>query len=270
MTLVASWIAVDTHGPSAIYLASDSRLTWGTNLVYEHCRKVFVCLNSPDIFAYCGDVLFPSIVLNQIVLLADHGILFEPTASCEDRSIAVRKMLSALIKKYPSWATVMKDSCEIIHASREISGEFFVRSYKWTKSTADWIVKPITLTTESDKIHVIGSGKDQFEEHYRKQWKASNAKTSRALFHAFIDTLTYNKDPYCGGPPQLVGLYRGKYNSRFFGIPYGGRRYLHGVGVDGLANLNCIEWRNELFEVCDGVTMLLKDKAQRQPNAVAR
>lgn len=270
MTLVASWIAVDTHGPSAIYLASDSRLSWNTELVYDHCRKVFGCQNSPDIFAYCGDVLFPSIVLNQIVLLADHGMLFNPADSCENRSIAVKRMLNVALKAYPNQSEVMKESCEIIHASREEKGRFFVRSYKWKKSMGDWVSTPIELTPESDKIRVIGTGSKFFEENYELQWKAENAKTSRALFHAFIDTLAESRDNSCGGPPQLVGLFRGKFNSRFFGITYGGKRYLHGVCVDNLSNLNGVDWRNELFEVCDGETMALKAKARRQPNAVVR
>ena len=48
------------------YIASDSRITWGNNDIFDYCKKVFTCKQFPEIFGYCGDVLFPSIVLSQI------------------------------------------------------------------------------------------------------------------------------------------------------------------------------------------------------------
>ena len=94
---------------------------------------------------------------------------------------------------------------------------------------------------------------------------SENQKTSRALFHCFTDTLTNIKDKYCGGAPQLVGLYRIG-NARHYGIIHEKKRYFQGVQIDNLINFDKIEWRNELFEICDGNTMNIKDYAQRQPN----
>lgn len=270
MTLVVAWIAVDTHGPSSIYLASDSRVSWGTYDHFDHGRKVFGCTKSPDIFAYCGDVLFPSIVLNQIVDIADSGVLFSPSDSCEVRFQAIFKKLVELFNLYPHFKpTIMDDSFEVIHAARDAKGEFFIRSMKWTRANKRWCCTQIGLGKDSDKLHVTGTGKDEFLLQYDFQWGAANAKTSRALFHAFIDTLSNIKDPYCGGPPQLVGLYRGIGNARFYGITYSDARYLHGVKIGPQGNFTNFEWRNEFFERCDGITMSRNEKAQKQPNARA-
>jgi hypothetical protein len=80
MTLLVSWVGVDTHGPSSVYIASDSQISWGTLAKFNFGRKVFAFSKWPDILGYCGDVLFPSIALNQIVELADAGVRTSPPA----------------------------------------------------------------------------------------------------------------------------------------------------------------------------------------------
>jgi hypothetical protein len=67
MTLLVSWAGVDTHGTASAYIAADSRISWGNPAVFDHGRKVYALRSSPDILGYCGDVLFPAIVLSQIV-----------------------------------------------------------------------------------------------------------------------------------------------------------------------------------------------------------
>jgi hypothetical protein len=66
MTLLVSWIGVDPHGTSSAYIAADSRVSWGDVANFDHGRKVFAFRHSPDILGYCGDVLFPTMVLSQI------------------------------------------------------------------------------------------------------------------------------------------------------------------------------------------------------------
>ena len=41
MTLLVSWIGVDTHGPGSIYIAADSRISWTSGITYNYGRKVF-------------------------------------------------------------------------------------------------------------------------------------------------------------------------------------------------------------------------------------
>ena len=67
MTMLASWIGVDTHGATSAYIVSDSRFCWGNNMTYDYGKKVFASKKYPEIFGYAGDVLFPSVVLSQII-----------------------------------------------------------------------------------------------------------------------------------------------------------------------------------------------------------
>ncbi|WP_353100852.1 hypothetical protein [Myroides odoratus] len=268
MTLLASWLGVDSRKPSSIYIMSDSRISWSTKAKFDYGKKVFGCKNSPDIFGYCGDVLFPSIVLNQIVEIADQGLLFKDDWNCEQKSQAIIEKLIQSFKNYPSEvAGITSDSIQIIHCSRDKDNNFYAEKINWNKSSNKWTVETEEFKDHSDKLFIAGSGKKEFLEKYKKYWVSSNKKTSRALFHCFTDTLSDIKDKFCGGAPQLVGLYR-KDNAISFGIIYNKKRYFQGVQVDNLSNFEKIEWRNELFEVCDGQTMKIKDKAQKQPNVL--
>ena len=270
MTLIAAFVGVDGKKPrpkrASIYILSDSRISWGKTNKFEFGRKVFGCKKSPDIFGYCGDVLFPSIVLNQIVDIADQGILFENGWTCEQKFQAVIKMLIGAFNKYPKEvSTITAETLQIIHASRDDERNFFCQKMVWKKSTNTWTGEKVEFKDHSDKLFVLGSGKIEFMEKFKFYAESENQKTSRAVFHCFIDTLNEIKDPYCGGAPQLVGLYRNE-NARFFGVIHQGKRYLHGVQVDDLINLDRVEWRNELFEVCNGKTMEVIEGAKRQPN----
>jgi len=263
MTLLASWIAVDSRKPSSIYIISDSRIKWQGGQKFDYVKKVFGCKNSPDIFGYCGDVLFPLIVLNQLVDIADQGLLFQDNWTCEEKSQAVIDKLIQSFNNYPQENTT--NSLQIIHCSRDDKANFYCKKIRWTKDTKTWTGETVNFDNYSDKLFVVGSGANEFIEKYKKYWESENKKTSRALFHCFTDTLSDIKDNYCGGAPQLVGLYRIG-NARFYGIIYKEKRYFQGVQIDNLINLNSIEWRNELFEICNGDTMKIKDSAQRQPN----
>lgn len=273
MTLVASFIGVDCKypkpKPASIYILSDSRISWGGTIKFDYGRKVFGCRNSPDIFGYCGDVLFPSIVLNQIVDIADHGLLFEPSWNCEQKFQAFTNKLIQSFKNYPASASVMDKTFQIIYASRDQEQNFFCKKMEWWKTTNKWTTDVIEFKDHSDKLFILGSGRTEFLEKFKRYAESENQKTSRAVFHCFTDTLDNIKDVYCGGAPQLVGLYRIG-NARFFGIINKGKRYLHGVEVDDLINLNNVEWRNNLWEVCDGNTMEIKKSAKRQPNPLLR
>jgi hypothetical protein len=59
MTTIVTWAAVDTHGVSSIYIASDSRISWGATTVWDSGRKTFASQDCPFVFGYWGDVLFP-------------------------------------------------------------------------------------------------------------------------------------------------------------------------------------------------------------------
>jgi hypothetical protein len=274
MTLLASFIGVDCKfpkpKPGSIYILADSRISWGDRAKFDYGRKVFGCKNSPDIFGYCGDVLFPSIVLNQIVDIADQGLLFENNWTCKEKFQAVIDKVIQIFNSYPKEVeNITTDTLQIIHASRDENQNFFCQKMVWSKSTQKWKGETVEFKDHSDKLFILGSGKLEFLEKFKDYAEGDNQKTSRAVFHCFTDTLKNIKDKYCGGAPQLVGLYR-KDNAKFFGIIHENKRYLHGVQVDDLINFNNVEWRNDLFEVCDGTTMKRKKNAQQQPNLLLK
>jgi hypothetical protein len=102
MTLLVSWISIDTHGPAAVYIAADSRISWGTDAKFDYGRKVFAFRSYPDVVGYCGDALFPSMVIAQLVEMADNGLLFTGSRSCKDRFEAFKEKLVQQCHRYPS------------------------------------------------------------------------------------------------------------------------------------------------------------------------
>jgi hypothetical protein len=268
MTLLVSWVGVDTHGPSSVYIAADSRISWGTAAQYDHGRKLFACRNSADIFGYCGDVLFPSIVLAQIIEMADSGLLFDPDDDPVLRSDAVTQKLKHQFATYPRDVSGMNvNSLDVLHASRRKEGpEFECRLLTWTRA-AGWRSDAVTLPTHSDVLFARGSGARDFTQRYNAYQKGPNADTSRSVFHCFCDSLLNSSLPSVGGAPQLVGLIRKPESvGQQFGVISSSQRYLLGACVDELMNFDRIEWRNELFEICDGKTCQRKPRAQPQPN----
>ncbi len=270
MTLLLSWLGVDSRGPASIYIASDSRISWGNSCTWDYGRKVFGFKNHPDILGYCGNVLFASQVLSQIIDIGDEGLLFDSKASCKEKFEAIKEKIIQIFKFYPD--NIKGDSLVILHASRDSNVSkyskqlFFCHKIEWERSKG-WSGKPAKFNDYSDTLLVLGSGKNEFLKKFKEYQKSKNQKTSRAVFHCFCDTLSSIKDKYCGGVPQLVDLYRIG-NSKNFGIIKSKKRYLLGVNITNLTNFNNIEWRNELFEVCDGNTMERFPEAQKQPNPV--
>lgn len=207
MTLLASWVSIDSRRPAAIYIMSDSRISCGNTAKFDFARKVFACKNSTDNFRYCGDLLFPSIVLGQLVDIIDLGVLLKPAATCEQKFEIVFSELVRLFKVYPKNAGITSDALEIIHACRDPNQNFFARKMRWEKHTGLWKASSVTFDDYSNKLFIAGSGAREFNEKFKGYLLSENKKTSRALFHCFWDTLKNIKDRYCGGAPQMVVRY---------------------------------------------------------------
>src|SRR5680860_817318 len=81
MTLIISWVGVDDNKegkkPASLYIASDSRYSWGNSAKYDYGIKVFGSSRFPEIFGFCGDVLIPSIILGQLLPQIDLIIIFK-------------------------------------------------------------------------------------------------------------------------------------------------------------------------------------------------
>ncbi len=273
MTLLVSWIGVDTHGTASAYIAADSRVSWGHAANYDHGRKVFALQHSPDILGYCGDVLFPMMVLSQVTEMTDRGLFFPENASCKERFELIKEKLVHQFDKYPKMVRgIVSDVFQIIHISRDLEDnlKFECRLIEWSRSKG-WSGKEIKMPENSDILFVLGSGANEFRDNYKRYNEGPDKGTSRSVFHCFCDTLFNIKDIACGGAPQLVGVYRKPGSSAItFGIIIDKIRYYLGTQLDNNVDLKCIEWRNDLFEICEGKTMRKMMNAQSQPDFLRR
>jgi hypothetical protein len=237
--------------------------------MYDYGRKVFAFKNSPDILGYCGDVLFPSMVLSQIVEMADSGLLFSAKAPCNAKFNAIRQKLKYQFASYPHEVeSITSDTLEILHASRDPTNNklFQCNLLRWTRSSG-WTDIAVDLPPNSGPLFVRGQGGPEFTENFEKYRGGPNARTSRSVFHCFCDSLFNTKIPTVGGAPQLAGVIRKPDSGGiYYGVMANGRRYHLGTRIDELENFDRLVWRNELFEICDGRTGKRKVDAQPQPN----
>lgn len=271
MTLLVSWLGVDSRGPASAYIASDSRISWGNLGAFDYGKKVFAFNYYPDILGYCGDVLFPSIILSQIVEMGDSGILFGPECTSKQRFEIIKERIIQAFFKYPHHLNGVVDDLQIIYISRDLNNkDFFCHTIEW-KRDAGLNFRNVTLPKESNVLFCLGSGAREFKENYKRYQEGPNKATSRNVFHCFCDTLFNIQDRYCGGAPQLVGVYRKPGSG---GIKYGiireKKRYFYGAEVYKLSSYDNIEWRNDLFERYDGLSMHRKDGAMEQPDCLRR
>lgn len=266
MTLITSWIGVDDkkEGKSiaSIYIASDSRYTWGNAEKYDYGIKVFGSTRYPEIFGFCGDVLFPSIVFGQMIPQIDSGLILNDTDSGEIKNRKVFDFINSSLESYPKG--YLSGTFTLLHATR-INKEF--KCYKTSyNSNKKLINKEIILPRFSTKIFSGGSGKDEFDANLLiwESQRHNDHRTSRGVYHCLVKTLKEIKDPNTGGLPQIVGLYRNK-NSRLFGIIEDEKKYIYGKVSSEDINSTRVEWRNENFERMNPETLKIIEGAQRQP-----
>ena len=273
MTLLVCWVGIDTHGPSSLYMAADSRIFWKAPAHFDYGRKVFAFTKWPDVLGYCGDVLFPSIALNQIVDLADAGLLFVSDFSPKQKFQAIVDKLNDLFRAYPALhAGLEENSLSVVHGSRDTTNNknFFSHTIKWSKKQG-WHGEECPMPAASGVLFALGSGAADFEENYSRYESGPTKGTSRAVFHCFCDTLAKSTEPTIGGAPQLVGIIRKPHTSATtFGVIHKGRRTFLGAHVDNLRHFATVEWRSANFELCCGTTMQKRPTAQAQPDALRR
>lgn len=266
MTLIVSWIGVDDKKDgkeiASIYISSDSRYSWGSLGRYDYGIKVFGSTKMPEIFGFCGDVLFPSIILGQIIPQIENGILFNTSDNAETKSDKIFTYIRTSLESYPK--AFIGDSFTILHGTR------FEKSFKLYKmhlgADKQLHKEEIHLGNTSTKVFSGGSGANEFDKNWL-QWeseKHNDYRTSRAVYHCLYQTLSNIKDPRTGGLPQVVGLYRNK-NARLFGIVENEKKYIYGKESSEDINSTSIEWRNGNFERMNPETQKILEGAQRQP-----
>jgi hypothetical protein len=263
MTSLAAWVGVDGRGTTSLYFVSDSRISWGpAGPEWSLGRKLFASKTTSDIFGYCGDVLFPSLVLGQLESLLNSSVLFTGNENPSDRHEVIVRMIQNSLQTYPAGR---RANFSIIHGAREhvgLKSVFHMWKLDWSNHLG-WQQTKVDLPKESRVALSLGSGAGAFVE-WEKRWQRPLGRVSRAVFGAFCDALKSGADAQTGGAPQVVRLYRDGPGSAI-GIIFEGERFLHGVPVVSGQALNSVEWRNIHFERCDGESMTILNDAQPQP-----
>lgn len=267
MTLLVSWIGVDDKkdgkSVASLYIASDSRYSWGNGDVYNNGIKVFGSNRYPEIFGFCGDVQFCTIVLPQLISEIDSGILLQSGDDIATKNYKIKTYIENSLNNYPKQQIVR--SFNILHATRVIK-EFSCYQILYTPGNGV-NCEIVELPRISTKIFGCGTGNSEFDSNWSKWTSKShnNYRTSRAVYHCLVYTLKNIRDKASGGLPQIVGLYR-QGNAKIFGIIDSEKAYIYGREVSPRTNLVNIEWRNENFERVNPQTLKLFDGAQRQPS----
>ncbi|MGB6153068.1 MAG: hypothetical protein WBG48_13880 [Pricia sp.] len=253
MTTLASWITYSKTGekpelPRAIYIASDSRITWGSeSLRWDSGRKVFCSQIKPHIFGYCGDVVFPSLVLGQIISAIDNEILFENEQTSDQKHECIFEVIKNSHKvghNHP----IMDFS--IIHAYRSLTWpntEFLFWHISYKARTDEWFSKKVALPKKTGIVISLGSGAPSAKSHEARWQESDVGGTSRSFFSAFCDSVDSGEDKLSGGAPQLCALYP-NLQPKSIGIIKDSRYFLHGMEIQPSPMLSNIEWKDELFQ----------------------
>lgn len=254
MTSLAAAIARDSRGPTSLYLLTDSRITWVESTErWDAGRKTFVSPGSADVFGYCGDAYFMPMALNQVMNLIACGVMDLTAATAEERHT---KVLAQLKNSLGRILTRHVLDMTLFHGARE--GDGMQCSFRLWRSIYKpklklWHDEELAIEDRSYLARVDGSGKPTVEKFEAKASAKPASGTSRAAINAFCESLDSAEDPFSGGPPQLVGLWRiGP--ARQFGFCWKGRFYIAGMEYPASSSREKIRWFNEFFEHCDPQT----------------
>jgi hypothetical protein len=233
MTTLVSWAtykAGQVGAPNSIYIVSDSRVTWGTPKSYwDGGRKVFTCRIEPHMFGYCGDVVFPSLVLAQIVSAIDNGVLFGIKATAEEKHDVV---YASVKKSFHRRRDTPDQDFSILHALRmgeNTTRKFSVWQISYDSKQKEWRSKPLAIPTTTGIIGILGSGKVSVKKHIDRWIKSDVGARSSAFFSGFCDALFSAEDEHSGGVPQIGALNPGSH-AQIIGFINDGAHYLHGLG----------------------------------------
>lgn len=258
MTTLVFWVGCDSHGPTSLYAASDSRASDGSGRVWDRCRKVFAFAQAPAVVGYAGPILAISQALSHF---KDRFDLPEADLEC-----LPERLVSVLEDAIGSYPDRMPAASVVLAIRRSARLARDVRFAAWEASIVDGTVRLVELNTPtkaSDAFAVRGSGTVDTQETV-KRWREADVsgRTSRSVFSGFCDALRSGRDRASGGAPQLVGMYR-KGPAKTFGVVYAGAPYYLGAPCPPQEAPGNTLWFNEIFENVDPATLKRADGAQR-------
>lgn len=264
MTTLISWITFCDSKQNSIYIASDSRfsLAGSNGRNWDFGRKIYASNTGPDIFGYCGDVIFCSQALSQLVTYIDSFGLLKHNMPFDKKVTLIFDLLKNSFSSYTEF--IKPTSLEILYATRRDKSNFALCSFSYSGRDG-WRFEEIRPKETTNLLKVSGSGSQHYTEMFNSKYLHSGLESySRSYFSCLYMHIVSNKDPMTGGPPQVAGIFN-RENAILHGVIYENRRYIYGLEVNADWTENKIRWVNQFFENCDGITMERLDAAQRQP-----
>ncbi len=255
MTTIAAELSIDSRGPCALYIASDSRITWGApQYWWDSGQKSFASKTSPDIFGYCGSAFFPTQVLNQVTRQIESGILFDSSASADERH---GRWLKTIMNSLENSREASVNDFALLHGARDGNGmacSFRLWQSRFNARSKAWEDKEIDLHRDhSHFASITGTGRNKLQRRLEDAVNEDHSRTSRHAFQTLFKSIGEGDDVSSGGAPQIVGIYRVK-PAQYFGMIWNNERYFCGCKLVAGANFECVDWFNEQFERCDGKT----------------
>lgn len=262
MTTLISWITYDQDKQASIYIASDSRLSWKKDTYWNSGRKIYCSNKYPEILGYCGDVLFCSQTISQVITYIDSCDILEKEYSPDKRFDLITELIKRSFGDYPKQFAL--GSFEIIYVTRIKKYEFAVFSVEWA-TTSGWKVRCVKIPGSTGLVTASGSGGKLYEKKYLDEFLTSDiGGYSRSYYSCLCSHIKSEADPLTGGPVQISGLFN-QGPAVIHGVLMNGRRYFYGMEVDSNVNINNVRWINENFENCDGMGQNRLEGAQPQP-----
>jgi hypothetical protein len=188
------------------------------------------------------------------------GPFLDPVANAQDRHDGLVKALRHSADALPA---ARQGAFGVLHGGRNGEGMKSTRHLwhtHWSPKQG-WSGNAVAFDDVSAITIALGSG-DRVVTNHQIGARNELGTFSRAVFTGFCDSLVSGEDPFSGGAPQLVGLYRNG-SGMHFGTFLRGKGYYRGLEAAQLS-LPQIEWRNELFERCDSSGKRIEG-AQAQP-----
>lgn len=278
MTTLIAWAAIDNRETSAVYMASDSRISWGDSGVWDSGRKIFASEKFPEILGYTGDALFCTQVLGQVISFIDSCEALVGLTDLEKKYDYVQNLVERAFKMYPTEFCL--PSFSILYMTR-VDKVWGACTFSWTVA-GGWAPKqmhciPLSwsnvqqggqeIKAQVDTILFVsdGSGGTKFRSFYKNsQWLAELSLYSRSIFGAFVEFIRSGIDDKTGGNPQIAGLYR-KFEAKKIGFTEGESRFLYGIQLAPIDYGQNVRWVNATFENCESESGMRSADAQPQP-----
>lgn len=185
VTTIVAWAGVDQRKVASIYIASDSRISWGDAHLWNQGRKTFVAASTPHIFGYWGDVLFPSIALPTVLDELSVGVI-------RPRGSAFGEIGSGIRRLWTDYPKPEHRDFGIIMATRRREGMdavFELAFMTFEAETGTWDLREVEMPRSSARLHVAGSGAHEVRDAERLWEVSPQGGTSRAIYSAFLEAL---------------------------------------------------------------------------------